>query len=80
MNLTAVPVLHCLLFSLLSDAVQSLHLKYVLSVFELENMVFVTLFQIESCARLFPNMSPVYVMLKAHLIHINNSVHFLLEN
>lgn len=42
-------------------------------------MVFVTLFQCESCAPLFPNMPLVYVKLKAHLLHINNSVHFLLE-
>lgn len=45
-----------------------------------ENMVFVTLFQFESYAPLFANMPLVYVMLKAHLLHINNSVHFLLEN
>lgn len=43
-------------------------------------MVFVTLFPFESHAPLFPNMPLVYVMLKAHLLHINNSVHFLLEN
>lgn len=63
------------------DVMQSLRLKYALfSQCEWENMVFVTLFQFESYAPLFPNMPQVYVMLKAHLLHINNSVHFLLEN
>lgn len=45
-----------------------------------ENMVFVTLLPFKSYAPLFPNMPLVYVVLKAHLFHINNSVHFLLEN
>lgn len=53
-------------------------MHYFLSVNE--NTVFVTLFQFESYAPLFANMPLVYVMLKAHLLHINNSVHFLLEN
>lgn len=42
-------------------------------------MVFVTLFQFESCALLFPQYAPSVCNAES-TFSINNSVHFLLEN